>query len=76
LPGLGAPVPLRLDPSSSAVGKTLAQLNLRALTGATVLAIQRGRIGIVPAASEVLQAHDVVALAGTEGSIRAARELL
>jgi CPA2 family monovalent cation:H+ antiporter-2 len=77
LPGLGLPVPVALAPESLAVGKTLAQLDLRGLTGATALAIHRaGGDVVVPTAREVLCAGDVVALAGTEESVRAARELL
>src|SRR5262249_24093384 len=40
LPGTGEPVPFRLAASSPAVRRTLAQLNLRGLSGATVLAIR------------------------------------
>ncbi len=77
LPGLGEPIPITLDVNSLAVGKTLAELNLRGLTGATVLAIKRhdGR-SVVPTATEVLQVGDVLALAGAQESIRAARLLL
>ncbi|MBI2840485.1 MAG: cation:proton antiporter [Acidobacteria bacterium] len=77
MPGLGEPVPLRLDGRSAAAGKTLAQLNLRGLTGASVLAIARGedRV-IVPMASEVLRAGDVLALVGTHEAVSAATSLL
>jgi monovalent cation:H+ antiporter-2, CPA2 family len=77
LPGLGAPVPVALDAASPAVGRTLAQLDLRGLTGATVLAITR-RAGavLVPTASETLEPGDVLALAGTEEAIEAAQALL
>ena len=43
LSGLGAPTPVHLDAESSAVGRTLSQINLRGRTGATVLAIGRRR---------------------------------
>lgn len=77
MPGLGEPVPLRLDARSAAVGRTLAQLNLRGVTGASVLAIARGEEGvIVPSADETLHAGDVLALAGTEDAVIAATELL
>jgi len=39
LPGLGSPVRFTLSAGSPAVGRTLASLNLRGATGATVLAI-------------------------------------
>jgi CPA2 family monovalent cation:H+ antiporter-2 len=77
MPGIGEPIPLRLDESSAAVGKTLAQINLRGLTGASVLAILHGESGVtVPTASEVLRAGDVLALAGTRDSVAAAIEVL
>ncbi len=77
LPGLGAPVPIQLPSESPAVGRSLAELNLRGRTGATVLAITRGAEGLlVPTAKEVLRADDVLALAGTHEAIDAARELL
>lgn len=77
MPGLGEPVPVRLDEASAAVGKTLAQLNLRGVSGASVLAIARGQEGvIVPMATEVLRAGDVLALAGTRDAIAAATEVL
>jgi CPA2 family monovalent cation:H+ antiporter-2 len=77
LPGLGEPLPFRIDENSEAVGKSLADLNLRGLTGATVLAITRGEEGLlIPRAEEILQTGDVLALAGTHEAIRAARELL
>jgi monovalent cation:H+ antiporter-2, CPA2 family len=77
LPGLGEPVPVRLDEESAAVGKTLAELNLRGSTGASVLAIARGDGGvIVPGAGEALRAGDVLAVAGTRDAVVAATELL
>ncbi|OJT23743.1 potassium transporter [Archangium sp. Cb G35] len=77
LPGLGEPTPVRLEASSPAVGQSLAQLNLRGMTGATVLAIQRGDgEAVVPTAQEVLREGDVLALAGTHEAIDAARAVL
>jgi CPA2 family monovalent cation:H+ antiporter-2 len=77
LPGLGEPVPVRLREESAAVGKTLAQLDLRGTTGATVLAIARGEAGIVaPGAQERLAVGDVLALAGTHDAVDAARRIL
>src|SRR5437870_943186 len=76
LPGLGALAAARLDPSSAAVGKTLAHLNLRGRTGATVLAVTRAEGGvIIPTADEVLRAGDVLALAGSPDAIRYVRSL-
>ncbi len=77
LPGLGEPEPFRIDATSPAIGKTLAELDLRGLTGASVLAIRRGGSGmLVPSAREVIREGDVLALAGTTEAVAAARELL
>ena len=77
LPGLGPLVALHLPEGCPAVGRTLAELNLRGRTGATILAISRdGASVITPAAEERLQQGDMLALAGTEEAVTAARELL
>ncbi|MCY1047424.1 cation:proton antiporter [Corallococcus sp. bb12-1] len=77
LPGLGEPESVALAASSAAVGRTLAELNLRGMTGATVLAIRRGTEGVlVPSAQEVLRAGDILALAGTHEAIDAAKDVL
>ena len=77
LPGLGTPTPVLLEATSPAVGKSLAELNLRGLTGATVLAIHRGGEDVsVPTAGEVLKPGDVLALAGTHAAVEAAKGLL
>jgi CPA2 family monovalent cation:H+ antiporter-2 len=77
LPGIGDPTPFRVPPDSPALGRSLASLNLRGATGATVLAIVRGgQSVVVPTADEVLQAGDVLALAGAEEAVAAARVLL
>ncbi|TMB24527.1 MAG: potassium transporter [Deltaproteobacteria bacterium] len=77
LPGLGSPVRFTLSQGSPAVGRTLASLNLRGATGATVLAIARaGEEVLVPTGHEVLRVDDVLALAGTGEAVEAARALL
>jgi CPA2 family monovalent cation:H+ antiporter-2 len=77
MPGLGVPVAVRVDPASPSAGHTLAELNLRGRTGSTVLAISRdGQAIMAPAAEERLLAGDVVALAGTQDAVEAAKELL
>lgn len=74
LPGLGEVTPVRLAPESPAVGRTLAELDLRARTGASVIAIRRTEGGLVaPTGREVLRAEDVLALAGSREAIQAAR---
>ncbi len=76
LPGLGEPVAIRVVPQSIAVGRSLAQLNLRGATGATVLAIKRGSQQIpTPLGREVIHAGDIVAVAGAHDSIAVARAL-
>jgi CPA2 family monovalent cation:H+ antiporter-2 len=70
LPGLGEPVAIRVVPQSIAVGRSLAQLNLRGATGATVLAIRRGDTQIpTPLGREVIQADDIVAVAGAHDAL-------
>jgi CPA2 family monovalent cation:H+ antiporter-2 len=75
-PGMGAPVRYQLAEDSPAVGRTLAALELRSATGATVLAIVRGTEGTVPDAHTPLAAGDVLALAGTDDAIAAATKVL
>ena len=77
LPGLGALAAVRLDPGSAVIGRTLAQVNLRGRTGATVLAITRADGGVlVPTAGERLRVGDVLAVAGTHEAIEAAKDAL
>jgi len=77
MPGLGTPVAIRIDPASACVGRSLAELNLRGRSGATVLAISRSGESIaVPGAGERLQGGDVLALAGTHEAIEVALTLL
>lgn len=85
LPGLGEPEVVRIAVNSPAVDKSLADLNIRGLTGATVLCITRSaseaenaaalQVG-VPSGSQRLNVGDVLALAGTHEAIAAARILL
>jgi len=75
--GLGEPIAIELGPTSPAVGRTLAELDLRGRTGATVLAISaHGGPVIVPTGDQRLAAGDVLALAGTHEAIDAARGVL
>lgn len=77
LPGLGATEAVTLEAHGPAVGKTLAELDLRVVTGATVVAVQRGEaIQSMPSGSEKLQVGDSVILAGTEKAVTEARALL
>jgi CPA2 family monovalent cation:H+ antiporter-2 len=80
LPGLGTPDAVRIAADSPVVGRSLRDLDLRTRTGATILAITRIAEGapqaIVPSGSERLRAGDVLALAGTEEAVAAARQLI
>ena len=80
LPGLGEPVPVRIVANSPAADRSLAEINLRGMTGATVLAVTRnapdGSEVFVPSGRTVLRAGDVVALAGTNEAVTAARVML
>ena len=58
-------------------GKTLGELNLRGLTGATVVAIDRGNNQIIyPSGSERLEGFDLIALSGTVEAVQAAEQAL
>jgi CPA2 family monovalent cation:H+ antiporter-2 len=80
LPGLGEPIPIRIAPNSPAVNRTLAELNVRGKTGATILAITRvGAAGakvVIPSGKETIRVGDVLALAGTQEAVEAAIEML
>ncbi len=76
LPGFGGVVSIQVGTSSPAVGRTLAELDLRARTGATVLAIARGGAGMAtPSPTEPLAAGDTLAMAGSDEAIAQARNL-
>jgi CPA2 family monovalent cation:H+ antiporter-2 len=76
LAGLGAPIAIQLDGDSPGVGKSLAELNLRGRTGASVLVILRAGLPVVPTAGELLVAGDVLAVAGTSEALEAASRML
>ncbi len=74
LPGFGGLVSLTLQGGWPAVGRSLAELDLRARTGASVLAIARGEGGFAsPTPTEPLRAGDVLALTGSDDALAAAR---
>ena len=77
LPGFPDMVAVTLAEGAPAVGRTLAELNLRAVTGATVMAIARDEAGaVLPSAGEVLRVGDVLTLAGAHEACAAARGVL
>jgi CPA2 family monovalent cation:H+ antiporter-2 len=77
VPSLGHPKAVRLPDDARAAGRSLRDLNVRGQTGATVLCIERhGRDAILPTGSEVLEAGDIVVLAGSEEAVSNATTLL
>ncbi|MEW6322008.1 MAG: cation:proton antiporter [Acidobacteriota bacterium] len=67
----------RLDADAWAVGRTLREIDLRARTGATVLAIARGGVSTpLPAADFTLEAADVLFLQGEDADVALARHRL
>jgi CPA2 family monovalent cation:H+ antiporter-2 len=77
LPGIGDLTQVTLGVGSPGSGQSLAELNLRGLTGASVVGLRRGDERMVfPSAREHLREGDVLALTGTHEAIAAAAELL
>lgn len=77
LPGIGSLHAATVVSGGPADGRTLGDLNLRGLTGATVVAIIRGESPIVyPSGHEGLAAGDVLALSGTHEAIEKAERAL
>jgi CPA2 family monovalent cation:H+ antiporter-2 len=77
VPGLGEPVPLTIEANSPVAGKSLAAIDLRGLTGATVLAIVRdGEPIAAPGGRVKLREGDVLAVAGSRDAVEAAREIV
>ncbi|MDQ3673547.1 MAG: cation:proton antiporter [Gemmatimonadota bacterium] len=77
VPGLGEPVAIRVESDSLAAGRSLASLNLRGATGATVLAIRRGAEQIPnPLGREVIYAGDLLAVAGERDALAVAKGVL
>lgn len=77
LPGIGTLTQVEVRGTHPCAGRTLTDLNLRGLTGASVVAICRGpeRI-VVPDGHERIESGDILALTGSARAIRAATELL
>jgi monovalent cation:H+ antiporter-2, CPA2 family len=76
-PGIGAPTSVVLPSDSPAAGKKLGELNLRLLTGASVIAITRGNDRLLmPSGKEPLLAGDTLVLVGTQEAIFLAKGLL
>jgi CPA2 family monovalent cation:H+ antiporter-2 len=77
VPGLENTTAVRIEPGHPSVGRTLKEIDLRGVTGATVIAIDRQAAGVVyPTADETLRENDVVVLTGSKEAVSAARTLL
>ncbi len=77
VPGFGRVLPVVVEPGYPADGRTLAELGLRARTGATIVAIKRGAERIVfPTGKARPQPGDVLLVTGTEEALAEAQRLL
>jgi CPA2 family monovalent cation:H+ antiporter-2 len=77
VPGLGDVAAVRLSSGAPAVGRTLRDLDLRARTGAMVIAIERAPGDVLaPAADVALRESDVLVLSGAQEAVDAARALI
>jgi CPA2 family monovalent cation:H+ antiporter-2 len=78
LPGMGDPVPLRITTGSPVAGRSLADVNLRSITGATVLAIlrDRGEQVLMPSGPQVLREGDLLAVIGSHDAVESVRVLV
>ncbi len=77
LPGLGEISTIVLSPACAAVGQSLADLQLRGATGASVISISRGDQHLLaPSSKLALEAGDLLVLTGSVDAVQAARKLL
>ncbi len=77
LPGLGELTAIALVRGNPWIGRTLGEINLRAVTAATVLAIRRGDDSVLtPDGKQALVADDVLIVAGTHEALDSARNYL
>jgi CPA2 family monovalent cation:H+ antiporter-2 len=77
IPGLGEPVSWIVSAGDYATGKSLSALDLRDTTDSSILVIVRnGEPIVLPSGKEVLQAGDMLALAGTADAVERGKKLL
>ena len=77
LPGLGEPVAMTVSAGSVADGRTLGELDMRGVTGATVLALLRGGAHTISPRGDLrLQQDDVIAVAGTHDAVEDVRAMV
>lgn len=72
MPWFGSLQSLTIPAGSAAVGRTLAEINLRGRTGANVVAIHRAKETLIPSPDDALQAGDILAVTGSPKAIAAA----
>ncbi len=66
-----------VDNENKFIGKTLSEINLRAITSATIIAIVRnGKTISNPSGSEILQPHDTLVITGTHQAVDEAFDYL
>lgn len=76
LNGVGQLTQIPLHAGCAAIGQTLAELNLRAVSGASVVTIKRGNEAVAPTGRERLREGDVLGVVGTREAIDEARTVL
>jgi monovalent cation:H+ antiporter-2, CPA2 family len=78
VPGLGEMATVRIEATDPVVGQTLKELNLRALTGAMVIAIERDQQSAImyPGAEEILRPGDLLVMSGTQEAVTMAAALM
>ena len=77
LPGIGEPVAMTVASGSQADGQTLADLDMRGITGATILALIRGQEQVVSPRGDVrLHSGDIIAVAGTHDAVDSVRVMV
>jgi CPA2 family monovalent cation:H+ antiporter-2 len=73
LPGLGDPISVPITPGCPAEGRSLAELDVRGRTGASVIAVKSAKGPVMmPGGDQVLRAGDVVVLVGSHRAVDAA----
>ncbi len=76
-PGMGHIVPFQVEQGSRCIGKTVGELKIRSMTGAVILVLTRDEgNSFLPVKTDVLQAGDVLTLAGPPEAVEAARSIL
>jgi monovalent cation:H+ antiporter-2, CPA2 family len=77
LPGMGDPILVQIEGSWACIGKTIGELNVRANTGANILAKRNsGKEPKEVGANDLFEAGDTLVLAGSIKSLELAQELL